>query len=87
VKKFATSEIVLSTYDDPELYAGEAAVWEALKVSELQYTGLSCGICMTTLGTDTPKRVAGALAGLRPCDCAFNALAGMTNCPATVMQK
>ena len=65
-KRFAPSEYALSTYDNLDLYAGKAAVWEALRVSGLEYTRFFCGIFMNTLGTGTPKGEAEALGGLRP---------------------
>ena len=81
VERFAPSEYAIKNHGDWDLYARKIPVWEAKKASGIEYTQLTCGIFMNTLGTGTPKGKTEALGGLRPWTFIINMKAGTADLP------
>lgn len=91
VKRFAPSEYATSTNEGIDGYIFKERVWNAVKVSDLEYTKFSCGVFLNILGTGTPKNPSAgsefktgeeeALGGLRPWDFIINKKAGTADVP------
>lgn len=81
VKRFAPSKYAVKDYGNWDFYAGKILVWKATKTSGIQYTQLTCGMWINTLGTGTLKEEIEALGGLRPWTFAINMKAGTADLP------
>ena len=63
VKRFVPSDWATDQYDSISVYAAKATVWNAVKMSGLEYTRFINGIWMNLWGLGTPHNEAEALSG------------------------
>jgi nucleoside-diphosphate-sugar epimerase len=87
VKRFVPSDWLIHRYDEVTAYNAKAIVWDAVRLSGLEYTRFITGIWMNLFGVGSPYNEAEALSGYRGPSFLINIKEGTALLPDDGSQK